>query len=64
MKTKINKKEQILSLLDQQGIMSTTAIAEGTKANIHITKERLNKLAEEGLIEIIQTPKYVYWKLR
>lgn len=64
MTTKTNKKEQIISLLKENGILSTTAIAEGTKANIHITKDRLNKLEEESLIEMIQTPKYVYWKLK
>ena len=58
----MNKKEQILKLL-KGNVMSTTAIAEGTKANIHITKDRLTELEKQGLIKMIQTPKYVYWEL-
>jgi DNA-binding Lrp family transcriptional regulator len=64
MTIKDNKRGMILSLLKEQGILSTTAIAEGTRSNIHITKDRLNKLQEEGVIEEIQTPRYLYWKLK
>lgn len=58
-----NKKEQIINCLKSQGLASTTAISESTHSNIYITKERLNKLEEEGLIEKITTNKFTYWKL-
>lgn len=64
MENKINKEDQILSILKKNGTLSTTAIAEGTKSNIHITKDRLNKLKEKGLVEEIKTPRYLYWKLK
>lgn len=54
----------IIEVLESQGLMSTTAIAQATLASVIITKDRLNKLEEEGLVESFQTPtKYTYWKL-
>jgi len=63
MRTTDDKKQMILDILKKEGIISTTRIAEGTRSNIHITKDRLNKLQEEGLVKEVKTPRYLYWKL-
>ena len=60
----MNKKQIICDILKDNKMLSTSAIADMTKANIYITKERLIILENEGLIEKIATPRFTYWRFK
>jgi len=59
---KINKKDEILSLLSDNKRLSTTKISSVIRSNINYTKKYLEELEQEGKVKKYEETIAIYWE--